>query len=151
MKVGSITHYSFKPSPPSAANTVTLKVCGRERWGRGRDKEGTTLPPPHTHIQSSEQSCLLCCRALSSSSSSSSSGLSAAHILSAESSLRLHRGTVVEFFLRVDVFVLFFVLKESKRSSSDMMNKERRSMNYKGLLRKNWLLIATVVSVLLGM
>lgn len=32
-----------------------------------------------------------------------------------------------------------------------MGNKERRGVNVKGLLRKNWLLIATVVSVLLGM
>ncbi|XP_053714416.1 excitatory amino acid transporter 3 [Synchiropus splendidus] len=29
-------------------------------------------------------------------------------------------------------------------------NKERRGMNFKGLLRRNWLLIATIVSVLLG-
>ncbi|XP_034531889.1 excitatory amino acid transporter 3 [Notolabrus celidotus] len=33
----------------------------------------------------------------------------------------------------------------------DMMgNKERRGMNFKGLLRRNWLLIATIISVLLG-
>uniref|UniRef100_A0A3Q2Q8P7 Amino acid transporter n=1 Tax=Fundulus heteroclitus TaxID=8078 RepID=A0A3Q2Q8P7_FUNHE len=33
----------------------------------------------------------------------------------------------------------------------DMMgNKERRAVNVKGLLRRNWLLIATVVSVLIG-
>uniref|UniRef100_A0A8C6P2H4 Amino acid transporter n=1 Tax=Nothobranchius furzeri TaxID=105023 RepID=A0A8C6P2H4_NOTFU len=31
-----------------------------------------------------------------------------------------------------------------------MSNKERRGVNFKRLLRKNWLLIATVVSVLLG-
>uniref|UniRef100_A0A3Q3R8I6 Amino acid transporter n=1 Tax=Monopterus albus TaxID=43700 RepID=A0A3Q3R8I6_MONAL len=33
----------------------------------------------------------------------------------------------------------------------DMMgNKERHGMNFKGLLKKNWLLIATILSVLLG-
>uniref|UniRef100_A0A3Q3MCJ2 Amino acid transporter n=1 Tax=Labrus bergylta TaxID=56723 RepID=A0A3Q3MCJ2_9LABR len=31
-----------------------------------------------------------------------------------------------------------------------MGNKERRGMNFKGLLRRNWLLIATIISVLLG-
>lgn len=31
-----------------------------------------------------------------------------------------------------------------------MSNKERRSVSFRGLLRRNWLLIATVVSVLLG-
>ncbi len=39
-----------------------------------------------------------------------------------------------------------------KSNSTDMMGKtERRRVNLKGLLRKNWLLIATVVSVVLGM
>lgn len=33
----------------------------------------------------------------------------------------------------------------------DMMgNKERRGLNFKGLLKRNWLLIATIISVLLG-
>ncbi|KAF7661002.1 hypothetical protein LDENG_00271660, partial [Lucifuga dentata] len=33
----------------------------------------------------------------------------------------------------------------------DMMgNKERRGVNFKGLLKRNWLLIATILSVLLG-
>ena len=32
-----------------------------------------------------------------------------------------------------------------------MGNRERRGVNFKGLLRRNWLLIATVISVLLGM
>ena len=33
----------------------------------------------------------------------------------------------------------------------DMMGrKERRGVNFKGLLKRNWLLIATVVSVVLG-
>lgn len=32
-----------------------------------------------------------------------------------------------------------------------MGNRERRGVTFKGLLKKNWLLIATVLSVVLGM
>ncbi|KAA8582575.1 hypothetical protein FQN60_006246, partial [Etheostoma spectabile] len=39
-----------------------------------------------------------------------------------------------------------------KHNTTDMMgNKERRGVNFKGLLKRNWLLIATVISVLLGL
>lgn len=45
----------------------------------------------------------------------------------------------------------FFQNNQIKSSNMDMMgNKQRRVLNIKALLKRNWLLMSTIVSVVLG-